>query len=164
MTASTTQTGELLDELCRQAARLLDGGSGPVRTVRLRAGDLSVEVERPEAQQAAGAAAPAVAGDRGDRGGHSVPDDRGDRREPDGAESICAPTVGTFYLAPEPGAEPFVREGDEVEAGQQVAILEAMKLMNPIEAETTGRVLRILVPDGEPVEYGQPLFVIVPAA
>ncbi|WP_163506997.1 acetyl-CoA carboxylase biotin carboxyl carrier protein [Fodinicola acaciae] len=152
MTTSVSEAGDLLGELCRQAARLLDGSNGPVHTVRLRAGDLAVEVERPGIPDGV---RPVVVND--------VPVEPDDA-DPDGAESICAPTVGTFYRAPEPGAEPFVREGDRVEAGQQVAILEAMKLMNPIEAEATGRVVRVLVPDGESVEYGQPLFVIAPAA
>jgi acetyl-CoA carboxylase biotin carboxyl carrier protein len=70
---------------------------------------------------------------------------------------LCAGTVGTFYRAPEPGAAPFVAEGDTVRAGQQVAIIEAMKLMIPVEAEQAGVVVEFLVADRAPVEYGQPL-------
>jgi acetyl-CoA carboxylase biotin carboxyl carrier protein len=70
--------------------------------------------------------------------------------------------VGTFYRAPFPGAEPFVREGEAVEKGKTLCIIEAMKLMNEIEAEMAGRVDSILVENAQPVEYGQPLFLIEP--
>ena len=71
---------------------------------------------------------------------------------------IEAPMVGTFYRAPAPGAEPYVREGDLVEPGTTLCILEAMKLMNELQAEVRGRVVGILVENGQPVQYGQPLF------
>jgi acetyl-CoA carboxylase biotin carboxyl carrier protein len=70
--------------------------------------------------------------------------------------------VGTFYRAPAPAAELYVREGDVVKEGQVLCIIEAMKLMNEIEAKVSGRVVRILVENGVAVEYGQPLFVIEP--
>lgn len=73
---------------------------------------------------------------------------------------IKSPIVGTFYAGPSPDAGPFVRVGDAVEAGQTVCIIEAMKLMNEIEADIGGEVARVLVENGQPVEYGQPLFVI----
>ena len=77
--------------------------------------------------------------------------------------TLEAPMVGTFYRASSPTADPYVREGDVVKEGQIVCIIEAMKLMNEIEAKTAGRVSRILAENGQPVEYGQPLFVIEPA-
>ncbi|MDI3279775.1 MAG: acetyl-CoA carboxylase biotin carboxyl carrier protein [Bacillota bacterium] len=73
---------------------------------------------------------------------------------------IVAPMVGTFYRAPSPDADPYVKEGDLVKVGQPLCIIEAMKLMNEIESEVEGRVVRILVENAEPVEYGQPLFII----
>jgi acetyl-CoA carboxylase biotin carboxyl carrier protein len=73
---------------------------------------------------------------------------------------IRAPIVGTFYRAPAPDAPPYVKEGDRVEKGQVLCIIEAMKLMNEIESEVSGIVRKILVENGEPVEYGQPLFLI----
>lgn len=76
---------------------------------------------------------------------------------------LCASVVGVFYRAPEPGANPFVSEGETVQAGQQVAIIEAMKLMIPVEAERPGTITEILVTDGEPVEHGQPLMTLAPA-
>ncbi len=71
---------------------------------------------------------------------------------------VTSPLVGTFYVAPAEGAEPYVRVGDSVQKGQVLAIVEAMKLMNEIESDFDGVVKKILVQDGEPVEYGQPLF------
>lgn len=70
--------------------------------------------------------------------------------------------VGTFYAAPSPKDKPFVQEGDEVRVGDTVGIVEAMKMMNEIESDVAGRVARILVKNGQPVEYGQPLMVIEP--
>ncbi|MCX7623205.1 MAG: acetyl-CoA carboxylase biotin carboxyl carrier protein [Thermomicrobium sp.] len=77
-------------------------------------------------------------------------------------ETIVAPMVGTFYAAPRPGADPFVRVGDHVEPGQVVAIIEAMKVMNELVAERAGTIVEILVENGQPVEYGQPLMRLRP--
>lgn len=73
---------------------------------------------------------------------------------------VKAPIVGTFYRSPSPDADPFVRVGDKVAEGDVLCIIEAMKLMNEIECETPGTVKEILIDDGEPVEFDQPLFVI----
>ena len=70
--------------------------------------------------------------------------------------------VGTFYAAPSPEAAPYVREGDTVKEGQILCIIEAMKLMNEIEAKQAARIVKILVENGAPVEFGQPLFQIEP--
>jgi oxaloacetate decarboxylase alpha subunit len=83
--------------------------------------------------------------------------------ETDGAIRIEAPMVGTFYRAPQPGAPPFVEEGDAVAPGQTLCILEAMKLMNEVKAEIEGIVRAIHVQNGQPVEFGQPLFDLEPA-
>ncbi len=77
-----------------------------------------------------------------------------------GEQMVTAPMVGTFYAAPSPGAKPFVEIGDEVQQGQVLCTIEAMKMMNQIESEFTGRVRAVLVKNGEPVEFGQPLFII----
>ncbi len=73
---------------------------------------------------------------------------------------ITAPMVGTFYGAPSPGAKPFVEIGDEIKVGQVLCIIEAMKMMNQIEADKAGRVTSIMARNGDPVEFGQPLFVV----
>ena len=77
-------------------------------------------------------------------------------------KAVVSPMVGTFYRSPAPDADPFVEVGDVIEVGQTVCIIEAMKLMNEIEAETKGRVAQILVENAQPVEFGQKLFLIDP--
>ena len=76
---------------------------------------------------------------------------------------VKSPIVGTFYGSPSPGAEPFVKVGAFAETGQTLCIVEAMKLMNEIESDETGEIVRIFVENGQPVEYGQPLFGIRPS-
>ena len=79
-----------------------------------------------------------------------------------GLHSVKSPIVGTYYEAPSPGSPPFVKVGDTVEAGQVLCIIEAMKLMNEIEADMAGEVVKKLAANGQPVEYGQALFLIKP--
>ena len=113
-------------------------------------GDLRVRVQRaaPTAAPTPFAAA-TVAG---------VPDPVVIVERPGAMASIESPMVGTFYRASAPNAAPYVGEGDVVKEGQIVCIIEAMKLMNEIQAETSGKVAKIYVENGQPVEYGQPLF------
>ncbi len=84
----------------------------------------------------------------------------GARATAEGEQVVTAPMVGTFYVAPSPGAKPFVDIGDEVQQGQVLCTIEAMKMMNQIESEFAGRVRAVLAKNGDPVEFGQPLFVI----
>lgn len=84
-------------------------------------------------------------------------------RSTDDLHLVKSPIVGTFYASPSPGTEPFVKIGGYVDAGQTLCIVEAMKLMNEIESDSSGEVLRIFVENGQPVEYGQPLFGIRPS-
>lgn len=81
-------------------------------------------------------------------------------RRKDEANYVTAPMVGTFYAAPSPTAKPFVQIGDSVKEGDVLCIIEAMKMMNQIESDRAGKVTAIMVKNGEPVEFGQPLFVI----
>ena len=74
--------------------------------------------------------------------------------------AVTSPMVGTVYVAPEPGAAPFVKLGDSVTAGQTLFIVEAMKTMNPIIADKPGKITQILIQDGQPVEFGEPLAII----
>jgi acetyl-CoA carboxylase biotin carboxyl carrier protein len=100
---------------------------------------------------AAGAAAPAAA----------VPAVESAAPKPKPNEHvITAPMVGTFYASPSPGAKAFVEIGDEIKVGQVLCIIEAMKMMNQIEADKAGRITSIMARNGDPVEYGQPLFVV----
>ena len=82
-----------------------------------------------------------------------------DKKVPEG-NVVKSPMVGTFYIKPSPDAEPYVEVGKQVNKGDVLCIIEAMKLMNEIESEFTGKVKEIYVKDGEPVEYGKPLFLI----
>jgi len=75
-------------------------------------------------------------------------------------KTVKSPIVGTYYESPSPGSPPFVKVGDMVEAGQVLCIIEAMKLMNEIESDVAGEVVKKLAANGQPVEYGQPLFAI----
>ncbi|HEY8345580.1 MAG TPA: acetyl-CoA carboxylase biotin carboxyl carrier protein [Bacillota bacterium] len=90
--------------------------------------------------------------------GSSSPEE--DMELPPNQVMIVAPMVGTFYRAPSPGADPFVEVNQVVEAGEVLCIIEAMKLMNEIESDTRGRIIKILVENGQPVEYGQPMFIL----
>ena len=84
-------------------------------------------------------------------------------RSTDDLHLVKSPIVGTFYASPSPGTEPFVKIGGYVDSGQTLCIVEAMKLMNEIESDSSGEVLRIFAENGQPVEYGQPLFGIRPS-
>jgi acetyl-CoA carboxylase biotin carboxyl carrier protein len=103
----------------------------------------------PVTPQAAAAPAPAAAPETPPPGA----DTGGDHR-------VAAPMVGTFYRSSSPEAEPFVKVGDTIQAGDTLCIIEAMKMMNQIEADVSGKVLSCEIENGEPVEYGQALFVI----
>lgn len=122
-------------------------------TLEVESPHLKVKIKKAEGRAASAAAAEAP-GREPDR--HSAPAGR--------YAPIVAPMVGTFYRAANPGAAPFVQEGDAVEVGQTVCILEAMKLFNEIQSEIAGRVASVLVENGAAVEYGQPLFLIDPSA
>jgi acetyl-CoA carboxylase biotin carboxyl carrier protein len=80
----------------------------------------------------------------------------------EGLHTVKSPIVGTFYEAPSPGAPPFAKVGDSVEVGQVLCIVEAMKLLNEIESDVAGEIVKKLATNGQPIEYGQELFVIRP--
>ncbi|MGP3987977.1 acetyl-CoA carboxylase biotin carboxyl carrier protein [Streptomyces sp. 3N207] len=141
-----------LTDICRSIAEVVRVGPDRPRRVRIALGAASVEVEWESGQTPAPSTVLTPQGELG-VGGEAL---EGHRE--------CAPLVGTFYAAPAPGAPPFVQPGDHVEKGQQLGIIEAMKLMNPLEATRPGRVVEVLVGDGEPVEYGEPLVLIDPDA
>lgn len=140
-----------MTEVIKPEPELLADVDNQPRVLRIRAGEVHVELEWP-----------ATTGQQA----QPLPVPEKEKEEPvlteqTGLFDLCAPTVGTFYVAPEPGAAPFVREGDPVRAGQQVGIVEAMKLMIPIEAERDGQVVAVLAANGKPVEYGDRLFTFV---
>lgn len=83
-----------------------------------------------------------------------------EKKKDENVLEVCAPMVGTFYRAPSPDLDPYVNIGDQVKSGQVLCIIEAMKLMNELEAEISGEIIEILVENGQPVEYNQPIFLI----
>lgn len=93
----------------------------------------------------------------------SKPEPSAEAVQPSSGENILSPMPGTFYLASSPDVDPFVKEGDSISEGDTLCIIEAMKIMNEIEAEQNGTITKILVENGKPVEYNQPLFVINPS-
>ena len=150
-----------LADLRQEVRHLIADVGRPIRRVSLRAGDSVIEVEWENDGGGAGTGAT----DAAPAGVVPAP------REVQGPvveaashdqHRIVAPLVGTFYGAPSPGAEPFVSVGDVVQPGQQVAIIEAMKLMNSVAADRGGRVVSVEVKDGEMVEFGQALVVLEP--
>nr|AJD20036.1 Acetyl-CoA carboxylase [uncultured bacterium] len=151
-------------ELSRYVADLLEAVPGPLRSIRVTAGNVSIELEWPVVPDPVTAPAAAFAAPVAVAVGAAAVDTASPAAGPaapaDDHHRITAPMVGTFYRALSPGAKPFVEVGDVLEKGRQVGILEAMKLMNAIESDVAGRVVEILVEDGAPVEYGQPLFVV----
>jgi acetyl-CoA carboxylase biotin carboxyl carrier protein len=163
--APTAAAAMTVEEL-RAQTRLLAGElPGTLRRITLRAGGISVDVEWETAPVApapvAVPPAPAVA----TAPTAAVPQSTAAPVEdaaPAGLVQVTAPLVGTYYQAPSPGAEPFVQVGDIVEPGAQLAVVEAMKLLNSITADVRGRVHAIHAQDGEVVEYAQPLIDLVP--
>ena len=130
-------------------------GDRKIRIVRMTPGTAATAVPTPAADPLASAAAPPAENGASDNGPATAADST--------YVEVTSPMVGTFYRSPEPDADPFVQEQDRISTGQQLCIIEAMKLMNPIQSELNGRVMAILVEDAQPVEYGQPLFLIEPA-
>jgi acetyl-CoA carboxylase biotin carboxyl carrier protein len=147
--------------LVRELAMLLD--ETDLTEIEVADGDRRVRVARegaPLATMAVPHPAPAVAAASPPAPAASAAPPPAPAAEvvPEGA--LRSPMVGTAYLSPEPGAPPFVREGDEVKEGQTLLIIEAMKVMNPITAPRAGRIARILIANEQPVEFDQPLIVI----
>ena len=154
-----------------QLHKLLDAlGESDIQEFRLEGDDFRLEVRRnlpvtavaPSVVPVAQAPAPLPAVDvpaQGESASAAPPAAAGSRSD---LVDVTAPMVGTFYTAPAPGEAPFVEIGNRINAGQTICILEAMKLMNELEAEVAGEVVEILVDNGTPVEFGQVLMRVKP--
>jgi len=138
-------------------------------------GDLKIRLKFHEPQAAAAnladlarlfaaapaAAAPAASGAARPAPAPAAAPEAAPEEDPDvGLHMVKSPIVGTYYGSPSPGSAPFVSPGDHVEKGQVICIVEAMKLMNEIESDADGEIVRCLVTNGQPIEFGQPLFAI----
>jgi acetyl-CoA carboxylase biotin carboxyl carrier protein len=162
--AATPATGpddeapDLHDEVLALARSL----PGELRRLTVRSGDRAIEVEWAAEARPAGSPVPPPPA-QGTPDGRDVQPAAPADPAVEVAATVRSPLVGTFYAAPSPGADPFVRVGDEVEPGQTVGIVEAMKLMNPIVADEAGVVAEVLVGDAESVEYDQILRLLRPS-
>jgi acetyl-CoA carboxylase biotin carboxyl carrier protein len=136
-----TEEAELLERVRNAVVGLVTGLPRAPERLRVRARHVVMELDWAEAPRVTAEPVPATTAE--------AP-----------GSYVTAPAAGTVYRSPEPGAAPFVRVGDQVCSGQQVAIVEAMKVMLPVEADTDGVVTEVLVDDGQPVEYGHALFVL----
>ena len=157
LNSSSAASIEVRKNFWSTTVRVSKGGfdnAGPV-TYQVAAGAPSTPLAP------APAARPGAAGEAGGAGG------AGETAEPEAPPAaplldIKSPMVGTFFAAPEPGAEPYVATGTRIRPGQTLCIIEAMKIMNPIDAEVSGVIREIAVQDAQPVEYGQVLFRVDP--
>lgn len=144
------------EDVAKQAHELLKKAGGPVTRIAVQSGEHMIEIEwdpnaaPPSGLPPSGFAAAAASDTAATAGDMS------------GLVAVTAPLVGTFYRSPEPGAKPFVEIGDLVEEEQEIGIIEAMKIMNRIVADASGKVVELLVNDGEMVEFGQKLMLLEP--
>ncbi|MEW9547200.1 acetyl-CoA carboxylase biotin carboxyl carrier protein [Nonomuraea sp. NPDC050783] len=140
--------GSEMDVVRSSAIELIRNAAPGLRRIRVRSGAADIELEwtalAGEPARAAAVQAPVAV--------EAVLDE--------GLHYVRSPIVGTFYRAPEPGAKPFVAAGGRVEKGQQIGIVEALKMMNPIEADCSGEVVEVLAADGTPVEFDQRLIAV----
>jgi acetyl-CoA carboxylase biotin carboxyl carrier protein len=148
-------SGMLVDlaQVRKHTVELLTALDRPPHTLRIQAGAVTVDITWSDVGMVAGTGRD----DTSDGGGTPTP-----QATADGAATVylTSPAVGVFYHAREPGADPFVSVGGFVEPGQQIGVIEAMKLMMPVEADCGGRITAVLKANGEPVEYGEPLFAL----
>ena len=146
---------DLFRSLCQETHALLAKLGGSAQRLSVQAGAHSIVVEWAPAQ---------VAGRTSSVAPPAVPLAVPEESAAAGRHAIIAPLVGTFYRCPEPGAKPFVEVGDLVEVGQEVRVVEAMKIMNRIVADQEGRVAEFAVADGEMVEFAQAIMYLDPIA
>jgi acetyl-CoA carboxylase biotin carboxyl carrier protein len=150
---------KLIDLVQESGIAELEITEGEEKVKIVKGGEATVTPLAPAAAAAAPAAAPAAAGAAPAPAAAATTGPAAEAPAPSG-HVLKAPMVGTFYRSASPDAKPFIEVGQNVKAGETVCIIEAMKLMNEIEADATGMIKAILVENGQPVEYGQPLLII----
>src|SRR5262249_22597939 len=147
---------ELLEESGIAEIEIKEGEEA-VRISRMPAGGVATQVAAAPVHAPVGAVSPSAAGAGAPA---SAPAGAGAAKARRNENLSTAPMVGSFYGSPSPGAKPFVEIGDEIKLGQVLCIIEAMKMMNQIEADKAGRITSVMARNGDPVEFGQPLFVV----
>ena len=156
---AVSEVGASLEAVCRSVTELARTAPKPPRRIRLQAGQTHVEVEWPDPHRAAVAqVSSADAAESGDE------PDAPAAEAGDQLTHVRAPMVGTFYHAGSPVSPPFVQVGDVVQQGQQVGVLEAMKMMNSVTATASGRVVELLAANAQRVEFDEPLIALEPVA
>jgi acetyl-CoA carboxylase biotin carboxyl carrier protein len=130
-----------------------------ITKIKIKNGDFSIQMQKGSGEIVSVAAASTLAKDTATPKETAVAKET-EAEEKELLEKIKSPMVGTFYKAPSPGAAPFVSVGSTVKKGQSIAIVEAMKIMNEIEAEFDCKIVKVLVDDGQPVEFDMPLFLV----
>jgi acetyl-CoA carboxylase biotin carboxyl carrier protein len=151
---------ELIEFLIEKDIAEFELERGDVKVKIKRAGQHTVVYTHGEMPKPAGGLVPEAKQTPG--GGSSAPPAPSEPAPEENLHIVKSPIVGTFYEAPSPGAPPFVKVGDAVELGQVLCIVEAMKLLNEIESDVAGEIVKKLGSNGQPIEYGQELFVIRP--
>lgn len=157
----------LLSDDIRELLRLINAGD--IGEILIKRGDTKVHIKRaiPQPQVVHTMVAPAAQAPSGPTATFTpvpTPAPAALTSEPQTTGvTVTAPMVGTFYASPTPKDAPYVQKGDEVHPGDVLGIIEAMKIMNEIECELTGRIIEVFVENGQPVEYGQRLMIIEPA-
>lgn len=149
---------DLIDESSVAEIEIREGEQ-TIRVSRLAAPGTTGTVPAPTTRVAGEAAAPPGPTHRYEQAPEAVPETAAEDETPSG-HVVKSPMVGTFYAAPSPGARPFVEVGQSIDAGETLCIVEAMKMLNQIEADVSGVIKAILIENGQPVEFDQPLFVI----
>ncbi|MEU7896319.1 biotin/lipoyl-containing protein [Nonomuraea sp. NPDC049152] len=145
MTEHTDERHTVLRLLREEAGNIVKTVPGPLASLSLRVGEWALDISWAHGTAPAAPLPPVMATEE-----ETEADDTG-------LHEITAPLVGTFYVAPEPGAPPYIQVGEHVRAGQTVGIVEAMKLMNPVKSDLAGEVVEVVTGDATPVEYGQAL-------
>ncbi|MBZ5719218.1 MAG: acetyl-CoA carboxylase biotin carboxyl carrier protein [Acidobacteriia bacterium] len=158
---------ELIEFLIEKDIAEFELERGDVKVRIKRGGEAHVSASEPDARFFAAHSAPPAAPvsvPAAKPAASTPPTKEAEPAVEEGLHAVRSPIVGTFYEAPSPGSPPFVKPGDVVEVGQLLCIVEAMKLMNEIESDVAGEVVKRLVANGQPIEYGQELFLIRPRA
>jgi len=155
MPRKSTKTNSPETKLIRELAKILDDEN--LSEIEMEKGDLRLRVTR---QLAGGVPVAAVAAPVAQSVPTAAPSETPDADPADDAGAVTSPMVGTVYVRPSPDSDAFFNVGDKVKAGDTVLLIEAMKTFNPIKAPNSGTVTKVLVEDGQPVEFGEALLVI----